>query len=474
MATKHPGLAWLVLTSAACDGEAPPPAPAARYNIALVIVDDIGVDGLAFTREPTDQYARTPVLNQLADEGMVFERAYAMPSCSPTRYTIASGRYGRRAGISAPIRGNQTFEVPITEPSLARYLSDAGYATAMVGKWHLSIWDAEHAGEHPLLMGFDEHHGTLGNTNYYDWPRYDNGVASTDPGYITTRFTDAAVDFVQTAPEPWFLWLGHYAAHGADPHAPPAELLETPITADAPLFDRQRATIEALDHELGRLFDAIPEPQRHRTVIVVVGDNGTDPAVLSSGWSPDLAKGYPYESGIRVPLIVRGPAGARVGRDDTMVHTADLFPTLLQFAGIPPEDVAVSTVGHWDAVAAGALEPWGPRRGDQILIDSVGFASRVHPHYRPRRPRDLVYVEGAYPIGFPPYDDARLGLRTERYKYVQLTRDAQTTAEFFRVQGRHDDGPNLLDSELTPEASAELERLQRLLDAHLAALTTTP
>lgn len=360
-------------------------------DVLLVILDDIGVDQLASYDVPHGERADTPVLDSLAATSTRFTNAYAMPVCSSTRYAALTGRYGRWVGLGKALQREDVFEVAADEVTLAKELGDLGYRTAALGKWHLAL-NTPGASTNPAQAGFELHDGTLNNTPYFDWQRVVNGRTSSEPGYTTTVFTDAAIE--ARTDEPWFHWVAYNAAHAVTP-APPAPLNPRGVTDEDPEVERYRATIEALDVELGRLLEDLDDD----AIVLVMGDNGTHVDWLGGDWAPQAGKGSVWEGGVRVPLWVRAP-DADVGTHDGLVHAVDLLPTVVDLLGeAPPAD-----------------------------LDGLSFADAL---FGGQATREYVYTER-----FLPGTDHR-AVRGARYKLV----DRDGTVSFHDLQGRADDGP---------------------------------
>jgi len=313
------------------------PEVQAQENVLVVIADDVGVDQLSCYAEGCDQacsplpscdFPNTPnICDRLATNGVLFRNAWSNPSCSPTRSTGMTGRYGFRTGVF--VAGNT---LPCTEITLAEVLKDPlnqplGYASAQIGKWHLS-------------GGNFQPYATIVNVN-------------------------DALEWTQQQTGPWFLWLAFNAPH-APYQAPPDQCptgpchgVTLPVTQGQTCpFDQSRACykamLETLDHELGRLLDNLPA----NTSVIFLGDNGTPggspPEIVECPFDPNRAKFTLYEGGINVPLIISAPRvtdPAVVGTEsDALVNIADLFATVLGLAGavIPPaiQHDSVSVLPH--------------------------------------------------------------------------------------------------------------------------------
>lgn len=338
----------LSLGLAGCGGSAPPCAvdsapsagPVGAGNVVLIVLDDLGVDKVGAYRVHPEP-APTPRLDALAAQGVRFTSAYSEPACSPTRAALLTGRRPFRTGIGSNVEPDGEHPgLPLGETTLPEALRRAGPYTSMaVGKWHLSRMDAS-ALEAPLRHGFDRFDGILGNPemslepggdrDYFHWERVVDGQRSWSDQYLVTAQADAALEALETLPEPFFLYLGFSGIHGPA-HLPPTELWAGSGADPSTLPGVADAMIAALDHELGRVLDAIGDD----TTVIVVGDNGTDPDFRRAPSDPH-PKGTVYPSMTHVPLIVSGPGIAPAIRPD-LVHVVDLFPTVLELAGVDPE-----------------------------------------------------------------------------------------------------------------------------------------
>jgi arylsulfatase A-like enzyme len=308
-------------------------------NIVLVVMDDVGVDKVAAYGEgPAGVVAPcTPNLDALAASGVLFRNAWTNAVCSPTRAQILTGRHSFRTGIGVGIHPdgrdlglNVEKELTIPEALL-------GYDTSAVGKWHL-MSPKNGTKNHPLEAGFAWFSGSLFNLReamavdpdcggqplmgYTNWIKYeDPGSGELVPScwseYAITDNVNDAILRAQTMQEPWFLYVALHGAHSPY-EAPPSSLCAQPGTcaqpycpsASANLVEVESAIVEALDKEFGRMMTGIqavdPAP-----FVFVIGDNGT-PGDVSGGQSgscydPERGKASPYESGVRVPLLVSGP-----------------------------------------------------------------------------------------------------------------------------------------------------------------------
>jgi arylsulfatase A-like enzyme len=428
---------------------AAPAFPADRHpNILLVIADDVGVYELASYGEGTDCPA-TPVIDGLAQSGVLFRNCWANPLCSPTRATIQTGRYSVETGMGTLLTG--AYGLPLTEVTVAEALelTHAGYSRALFGKWHLSNLSTEcGALLAPNLSGYDHAVWTVQNLvppeSYFHWSEVEDGVESVRDGYVTTNMVDRALEWVATAPQPWFVVLSFHAAH--DPfHAPPDGLYTTDLSTASQSNPRPyfKAMIESLDHELGRFLTGIGR-ERAQTEILFVGDNGSPSPVIGPPGLAAKSKGTMYEGGINVPLILAGPSAAAPGTVcDALVNTTDLFATVIELAGasIPPAAYAnleLNTVSLVPYLADPTID----------TLRAIAYADYFKPsgfsatfYQGAARERRYKLHMGVFPYSFQLYD-----LKADPFEDV-----------------------NLLAAPLTPGAQAAYDKLKAAIKAEIAS-----
>ena len=384
-------------------------------NVVLVLVDDLGWTDLACFGS---QYYETPNLDRLAAQGMKFTNAYAACAvCSPTRAAVMTGRYPARLGVTDWIRSRfQGGKMPADgrnpsgyvggrnnkvlcprnalwmesdEVTIAEALKPVGYTSCYIGKWHLGM-DAHY----PDKQGFDLN---LGGCDYGQPPSYydpytnrrlPQGIPTLKPRktgeYLTDREGDEAIAFIrQHKDRPFFLDLSNYCVH-------------TPIQAKKDLLAKyqQKPTtkhrnaayatmVESVDIAVGKIMKALDDTGvADNTLVLFTSDNGgllgpTHNAPLRSG------KGYPYEGGIRVPLIIRWSGVVKPGSvSHEPVTSVDYLPTLCAAAGVPlPKGRAIDGVDLRPALTGGSL-----------AREAIFWH---FPHYRGR--------------GIPPYSIIRAG-----------------------------------------------------------------
>jgi arylsulfatase A-like enzyme len=314
------------------------PAPA-KPNILVIVADDLGYADIGVNG---CQDVPTPHIDSIARNGVRFTSGYVSgPYCSPTRAGLMTGRYQQRFGheFNPGTAGNidPEFGLPLTETPLPARLKALGYATGMVGKWHLGF-DPKF---HPMKRGFDEYFGFLGGAHSY----LENGddrnpiTRGSEPvkevSYLTDMFGDEAVAFIERQRDkPWFLYLAFNADH-SPMHAKESYLARFAQIKD-PLRQKFAAMHAALDDNIGRVLEIL---RKHRleenTLIFFVSDNGGPTNNNGSRNAPLRGfKAQTWEGGIRVPFLAqwkgRLPAGAVYERP---VIQLDILPTVLAAAG---------------------------------------------------------------------------------------------------------------------------------------------
>lgn len=324
-------------------------AAARRPNIVLFLADDLGWADLGCYG---NTFNETPRLDAMAAEGLRFTQAYAAaPVCSPTRASLMTGQYPARVGIMDYLRADDPNHLsPDKHVCLARPLAEAGYATGLIGKWHLMGDYAARRGA-PGKHGFAEAMCSetkyIGGGDYFAPYNHLPEVAPRAEGeFLTDRLGLEAQDFIRRhAGEPFFLYVSFYSVH-------------TALAAPKPLVEKYRAKpsagktnnnpvlaamIERMDACVGGVLDALDELElTGDTLVLFMSDNGGEHKVTSNAPLRG-AKSQLFEGGIREPLIARWPGRVPAGQTtDAVVSTIDFMPTLLEAAGAPlPENAAL-------------------------------------------------------------------------------------------------------------------------------------
>jgi arylsulfatase A len=327
--------------------------PTSRPNVVFILVDDMGYgDFSAFN----GGVSSTPTLDALMGESICFTQQYTgSPVCNPSRACLMTGRYPHRTGSVDTLEWRGLERLALRETTLADMLKRAGYATGLVGKWHLGAFDPRY---HPCQRGFDEAVCFRGGMHdYYDWRLEvgEDSVRRGDGTYLTDVWTAEACGFIQRhRSEPFFLHVTYNA-----PHTP----LQVPAAEAQPFLDRGDlnwgvATLYGMIHRMdagvARILQTLEDcGLRDNTLVVFTSDNGPqfggagDECTTRFNCEFNGAKGSVYEGGIRVPLLMRWPDGLQGGRRcDAMVHHADFLPTTLALTGVglPPDNLPLDGV----------------------------------------------------------------------------------------------------------------------------------
>lgn len=308
-------------------------------NVVLFLIDDMGWRDVGFAGNP---HIDTPNCDRLAREGMVFTQAYASaPNCAPTRACLMSGQYTPRHGVYTVVderhlpgsphhkvlATESSAELPTESVTIAESLRAGGYATGMIGMWNLGRGNS--GPFTPTGQGFEvfKEPKSLG----FEKDAYQRA----DGAYLSDEFTTAGIEWMDANRErPFFLYMAYHDVHA--PYDPKPELAEKYRKKAAELgveIDADHAaTVEALDQNVGRILDYLDEHGlAENTIVIFTSDNGGTrqyTAPLNAG------KGSLYEGGIRVPFVIRGP-GIRAGSESTEpILSMDVYPTLLDFAGL--------------------------------------------------------------------------------------------------------------------------------------------
>lgn len=363
-------LTWLtifLLATTSCNDQPKP-------NFIFILVDDLGWTDLGCYNS---SFYETPNIDRLAAAGTLFTNAYAAsPVCSPTRASILTGKYPSRVGITDWIPGHDPkdrkllgpkdlHELPLSEITVAEAFKKQGYQTFFAGKWHLGD-----EGFFPEDQGFDVnfggHHKGSPPGGYYS--PYKNPKLSDGPEgeYLTDRLTDESIRFLENnQTNPFFLFLSFYTVHTpiqankkhigkfeekaslvriAGPERSPEH---DGMTRENQVNPAYASMVHALDENIGRLLDKVKAANLDKnTYIILTSDNGGLSTLNKRRTAPTsvrplrAGKGWCYEGGIRVPLIIKVPTDVSVRKEppntsDIPVISTDFYPTLLDMAGVP-------------------------------------------------------------------------------------------------------------------------------------------
>ena len=335
------GIALLAGGAAAEPAHRPP-------NIVFFLADDLGFADVACYGRPD---LHTPNIDRIAAEGIRFLQAYANSAvCTASRAALITGRYQYRLkiGLEEPLAANSAVGLPPQHPTLPSLLKSSGYATLLLGKWHLGYLPDYG----PLKSGYDHFWGFRGGAlDYYTHTDtthkddlWDGDTPAHETGYMTDLIGDRAVDAVYTyakAKQPFFLDVHFNAPHW--PWEAAGDQEEAERLRKASLFDFDGGTqrtyqqmIERMDFQIGRVLKALDaRGLSHNTIVIFTSDNGGER--FADTWPFSGRKTELLEGGLRIPLVMRWPG--RIGKGATTEQVAihmDWLPTLLAAAGAAP------------------------------------------------------------------------------------------------------------------------------------------
>jgi len=362
-----------------------------RPNILLILADDMGWNDVGYHGSEI----QTPRIDALAAGGVVLDRFYAQPTCSPTRAALMTGKSAMSQGVLSPLSKINPEGLPLGQRLLPAYLQSAGYQTAMVGKWHLGYRKTPYL---PTSRGFEHFYGHLtGGIGYWDhvhgggldWQR--NGKTLREEGYSTHLMADEAVSVIDTRDQskPLFLYASFNAPHL--PNEAPAAAVERYAHIESPRRQLHAAMVSELDSAVGRIIDTLEaEGILENTLIWFMSDNG---GLNSSSYSDNLVsfasqidnwygedeaslrvleflrvnvleggadnspfrrgKQSVYEGGVRVPSLVYWKGRLKPLSTEQMVTVEDVLPTLLELSGSPEVGGVLDGVSQWSFFSEG-------------------------------------------------------------------------------------------------------------------------
>lgn len=322
-----------------------------KSNIIFILADDLGWAELGCYGS---RFNETPHLDRLAGKGIRFTQAYASaPVCSPYRASLMTGQYPARIGMTNYLQPDDPDYLPTDYTTIAGMLrSPGGYATGIIGKWHLTGYASHGVKEVPPAMhGFDEtivsENRGIGGGSYFHPYHFNPDIARRLPDreYLTDRQNLEAVEFIQChRKRPFFLYLSHYAVHTRLVGKPKLveKYSQKPGAGEGPKAPRNNvhlaAQLETIDEGVGMIMEKLEQlGLAENTIVIFTSDNGGESRVTSNAPLRE-GKSTLYEGGIRVPLIVHLPGITPAGTVcNTPVCVIDFYPTFCQFAGVDPE-----------------------------------------------------------------------------------------------------------------------------------------
>lgn len=360
-----------------------------KPNILYIMADDMGWKDVGFHGSDI----KTPNLDRLAENGARLEQFYAQPMSTPSRAGLLTGRYPHRYGLQTiviPSAGK--YGLATDEWLLPQALKEAGYKTAIVGKWHLGHADPKYW---PRQRGFDYQYGPLlGEIDYFthaahgtrDWFRNNKPVV--EKGYVTQLLGKDAVKLIDrhNPKKPLFLYLAFTAPHA--PYQAPKNYLDKYTSIADPSRRAYAAMITCMDDEIGKVVGALQKKKMlENTLIIFESDNGGPRSAKFTG-EVDMSKstipcdngpyrdgkGMLYEGGTRVVAFAHWPGHITPGvRSTQMMHIVDMYPTLAKLAGAQlGKNKPLDGMDVWPAIATG-----GPSPRQEVVYDIEPFRAAL-------------------------------------------------------------------------------------------------
>lgn len=400
---------------------------AERPHIVHIVADDLGWKDVGFNG-CTD--IKTPHLDSLAAGGAKFTQFYVQPMCTPTRAALMTGRYPYRYGLqTAVIPSVSSYGLDTTEWLMPQCLKEAGYRTAIIGKWHLGHADKKYW---PRQRGFDYQYGAMiGELDYFtheehgvlDW--YRNNELVREAGYTTQLLGDDAVRLIENhdPATPLYLYLAFNAPH--TPYQAPEEYIAKYADISDPTRRIYAGMVTCLDDQIGRVVAALEKKgMRGNTIIVFHSDNGGTKNAMFAGVMADMSKAKipcdngPYrdgkaslfEGGTRVCALANWLGRIKAQEVDGLIHAVDLYPTFASLAGASTARCKpLDGINVWNTIAKGDssprtelfynIEPFraAMRQGDWKLIWRTTLPSSTDLYNLTEDPSENNNLSAAYP-----------------------------------------------------------------------------
>jgi arylsulfatase A-like enzyme len=422
-------LSWLALPALAADQTSAEALArqGRKPNIVHIVADDLGWKDVGFNG---CKDIKTPNLDALAAGGAKFTQFYVQPMCTPTRACLMTGRYPFRYGLQTiVIPTAASYGLDTNEWLMPQCLKEAGYSTAIIGKWHLGHADKKYW---PRQRGFDYQYGAMiGELDYFthdehgvlDWFRDNKPVH--EKGYTTTLIGDDAVKFInaQDASKPFYLYLTFNAPH--TPYQAPKEYIAKYAGIEDPTRRTYAAMVDCLDENIGKVVAALDKKGlRDNTLILFHSDNGGTRNKMFTGQMADVSKinlpcdngpyrdgkGTLFEGACLVCACANWPGHIKPQTVNGLIHAVDLYPTLASLAGASTAKCKpLDGVNVWDTIASGKpsprsefiynVEPFrgGVRQGDWKLIWRASIPTSVDLYNLAEDPYEKNNVADAHP-----------------------------------------------------------------------------
>jgi arylsulfatase A-like enzyme len=361
---------WLPVLLALAAGT--PAFAAEQPNVVFILADDLGREDCGFMG---GKEIKTPHLDKLAGAGARLDAFYVQPVCSPTRAAFLTGRYPMRHGLQVGVvRPWAQYGLPLDERTIAQALKEAGYATAIVGKWHLGHFAPEYL---PTRRGFDHQYGHYnGALDYFthirdggfDWHKDDK--VNRDEGYATHLIAKDAAQFVKdtAGKKPFFLYVPFNAVHA--PHQVPEAYMKPYMGTLKGDRLKYAGMLAAMDEAVGQIVESVEKAGvRKNTLFVFSSDNGgPQPGVVTNNGKYRAGKATLYEGGVRVAAFATWDGRIKAGSTVTEpMHMVDWYPTLVKLCGAKSEQkLAEDGLDIWPTLTEGKPSPH-----DAILLNTT-------------------------------------------------------------------------------------------------------
>ena len=331
-------------------------AQTTRPNVILFLADDLGWQDVGYHGSEI----QTPNIDQMAAGGLRFDRFHSFPLCSPTRAGLMTGRHPIRFGLAySVVRPWSHYGLSPAEKTIANVFKDAGYQTAITGKWHLGH---THVKLLPQSRGFDHFYGHVnGAIDYFahtrgeaiDWQR--NGETVKESGYTTDLVAAEASRWIKARDRSrqFFLYVPWNAPH--TPLQAPDDLLSKYASIQDSKRRTYAAMVDAMDRGIGRVLGTLDELKiSNDTLVVFLSDNGGPRGAGANNGPLRAGKATVYEGGLRVPAVFYWPGRIKPGTTQQVATILDLLPTLGSAAGVPVKTArSLDGVDLWPLLSSG-------------------------------------------------------------------------------------------------------------------------
>ncbi|KAG7308075.1 hypothetical protein JYU34_006717 [Plutella xylostella] len=371
---------------------------AQQPHVVFIMVDDMGWNDVSF--HGSDQI-QTPNIDTLAYKGVILQQYYSEAICTPARTALLTGKYPMRLGMHGfPLYNSEDRGIPLTERLLPSYLKELGYATHLVGKWHVGMSRDEFL---PTNRGYDTHYGMRGGyVDYYTYNKIEtwpdgrtmfgldlfDGFKAQDKEqrYLGDALTDRAINIIRrhNASQPLFLHLAHNAPHaGNSGGALQPPLYTTVKNRHIANSDRRLYAdiVTHLDRCVGQVVRALADKNiLDNTIIIFASDNGAPTVGPLGNWGINLPfrgkKQTPWEGGVRVPALI-WHSSIKPGVWDGLMHITDWLPTLTAAAGGDAIKKPIDGVNQWNSIIAHSQSP-----RKEVLISVEDSETTMYAAYR--------------------------------------------------------------------------------------------